>query len=199
MSRREKAPLFSIVPKIESARTALILASCGILFVGGCSTRKKPKIAWATAIQVKPIVPAQIAGAADRETDTKPDLHLEMPAPPSHLANARNVPVRPRVAPPPSNNGDNAEKSNPLVIVPQLTPEETTASQQQTNQSIEIAERNLAACTGKQMNALQADQASKTRGFVSDARAAAHIGDWRRARALAKKAEVISEELASSF
>ena len=199
MSRREKAFLFLIAPKIESARTALILASCGILFVGGCSTRKKPKIAWATAILVKPIVPAQTAGTANSDTDATPDLHLEMPAPPSHLANARNAPVRPRVTPPPSNNGDNAEKSNPLLIVPQLSPEETTASQQQTNQSIEIAEKNLAASNGKQMNALQADQASKTRGFLSDARAAAHIGDWRRARALAKKAEVISQELASSF
>jgi len=136
---------------------------------------------------------------ADTDTDSAPDLRLEIPPPPSHLANARAVPTRPRAITPPSSNGDNAERANPLVIVPQLSPEEAAASQQQTGQSIEIAERNLAASNGKQLNALQADQASKTRGFLTDARAASRIGDWRRARTLAKKAEVVSQELANSL
>ena len=175
------------------------MATSGIFFAGGCSTRRKPTIAWKTAIQVKPVIPTNQAMVADSGSDSAPDLRLEMPPPPSRLASARGIPARPRAVTPPSSNGDNAEKANPLVIVPQLSPEETAASQQQTNQSIEIAERNLAASNGKQLNALQADQASKTRGFLTDARAASRTGDWRRARALAKKAEVVSQELANSL
>jgi ribosomal protein S20 len=36
---------------------------------------------------------------------------------------------------------------------------------------------------------------SKIRGFIKDAREAAHAGDWTRASSLAKKAQVLSEEL----
>jgi hypothetical protein len=49
------------------------------------------------------------------------------------------------------------------------------------------------------LNATQSDLASKVRGFLKDAREAAQIGDWSHARSLAKKAQVLSEELASSL
>lgn len=124
---------------------------------------------------------------------------MVMPPPPSHLA-ATRAPIRPRVAPVPGNSTDAGDKAaNSLLLVPQLTPEETAAAQQQTNQSLELAERHLAVASSKQLNAQQADLASKTRGFVADARVASRTGDWRRARALAKKAEVVSQELADSF
>jgi hypothetical protein len=37
------------------------------------------------------------------------------------------------------------------------------------------------------------------KGFISDAREAGRAGDWPRARDLAKKAQVLSEELANSL
>jgi hypothetical protein len=37
------------------------------------------------------------------------------------------------------------------------------------------------------------------RSFISDAREAGRAGDWARARDLAKKAQVLSEELADSL
>jgi len=46
------------------------------------------------------------------------------------------------------------------------------------------------------LNAAQQDLASKVRSFMAEARGAAQIGDWTRARAAAKKAEVLSQELA---
>jgi hypothetical protein len=46
---------------------------------------------------------------------------------------------------------------------------------------------------------MQADLASKARGFVSDARDAARAGDWDRARSLAKKAQILSQELLDSL
>jgi hypothetical protein len=85
------------------------------------------------------------------------------------------------------------------MIAAQLTPAEATAAQQQTNQSIGIAEKNLVAAKGKRLNAAQADLVSKIKGFVKDAREAAQIGDWSRARSLAKKAQVLSEQLAGSL
>jgi hypothetical protein len=85
------------------------------------------------------------------------------------------------------------------MIAPQLTPAETTLARQQTNQSLSIAEKNLAAASGKRLNAAQSDLVSKIRGFLKDAREAVQIADWSRARSLAKKAQVLSEELAGSL
>jgi hypothetical protein len=49
------------------------------------------------------------------------------------------------------------------------------------------------------LNAAQTDLASKVRSFISEARAAAGVSNWIRARDLAKKAQVLSEELAKSL
>ncbi len=87
------------------------------------------------------------------------------------------------------------EKSEAPAITPQLTPQETAMAQQQTNQSLGIAEKNLASVREKSLNAAQSDLVSKIRGFIKDARDAAQAGDWSRARSLAKKAEVLSVEL----
>jgi len=85
------------------------------------------------------------------------------------------------------------------MISPQLTAQETAAAQQETNQSLAIVEKNLASTRGKRLNATQSDLSSKVRGFLKDAREAVQIGDWSHARSLAKKAQVLSEELASSL
>jgi len=85
------------------------------------------------------------------------------------------------------------------MIAPQLTPRESVLARQQTNQSLSIAEKNLESARGKNLNAAQSDLVSKIRGFIKDAREAAQITDWSRARSLAKKAQVLSEELASSL
>jgi hypothetical protein len=80
-----------------------------------------------------------------------------------------------------------------------LTPAEASAAQQQTSQSLNIAERNIGSADGKSLNAKQQDLASKVRSFMAEARDAATTGDWTRARAASKKAEVLSQELASSL
>jgi hypothetical protein len=49
------------------------------------------------------------------------------------------------------------------------------------------------------LNPTQSDLVSKIQGFLKDAREAAQAGDWSRARSLAKKALVLSEELAASL
>jgi len=116
------------------------------------------------------------------------------------LIGLRPVPPRSRGnAPSNATAGSDAEKSDAPTIAPQLTPQESAVAQQQTNESLNIAERNLGAVRGKTLSAAQTDLVSKIRGFINDARAAAQITDWSRARSLAKKAQVLSEELASSL
>jgi len=112
----------------------------------------------------------------------------------------RSAPPRPRViAPPtPATPVADAEKPEAPTIAPQLTQQESAAAQQETHESLNIAEKNLASTNGKKLNASQSDLVSKIKGFLKDAREAAQAGDWARARNLAKKAQVLSEELARS-
>jgi len=161
--------------------------------------RKRPGIAWATAVQVRPLTPAQTEMTSVPE-DLLPELRLELPASPSHLIIVRGAPPRPRGSAPPSvGTGNDTEKVDSPMIAPQISPQESVAAQQQTNLSLNIAEKNLASARGKNLNAAQSDLVSKIRGFIKDAREAAQSMDWSRARSLAKKAQVLSEELSGSL
>jgi hypothetical protein len=95
--------------------------------------------------------------------------------------------------------GTDAEKQESPAIAPSLSAQETAVAQQQTSESLGIAEKNLASTRGKNLNAAQSDLVSKILSFMKDAREAAQLTDWGRARGLAKKAQVLSEELAASF
>jgi hypothetical protein len=130
--------------------------------------------------------------------DSLAEVSPDAPPPPSPLAAIQSVPPRPRVQVAPS-EPSNPTRPEPPQIAPQLTAEETTAAQQQTNLSLSIAERNVSASQGKPLNATQSDLASKVRSFVTEAREAAQSGDWARASNAAKKAQVLSEELARSL
>jgi hypothetical protein len=162
--------------------------------------RKRPSIAWATAVQVRPATPAQTTETNSVPEDLLPELRPELPASPSHLITVRGAPPRPRGSAPPSvGTGNDTEKLDPPMIAPQISPQESLVAQQQTNASLSIAEKNLASARGKNLNATQSDLVSKIRGFIKDAREAAQSMDWSRARSLAKKAQVLSEELAGSL
>jgi hypothetical protein len=140
------------------------------------------------------------AEASSLADDPGPELRLELPPFPSHLMSIRSAPQRPRVSAPPSAiSGNDADKLETPMIAPQLTPQESAVAQQQTNQSLSIAEKNMESARGKTLSAAQSDLVSKIRGFIKDAREAAQITDWSRARSLAKKAQVLSEELAGSL
>jgi hypothetical protein len=184
-----------------AAMRATLAALCGFtVALSGCAERqtKARPFPWATASVVRPVLPQIAAMAAEEGTDAFPESDLDVPPPPSPLIIVNGAPLRPRVpaAPPEPNN---AVKFVPPQLVPQLTPQETEAAQQQTNLSLSIAERNIGAAQGKKLNATQLDLASKVRSFVTEAREAAHNGDWTRASSAAKKAEVLSEELARSL
>jgi hypothetical protein len=162
--------------------------------------RKKPSIPWATAVQVKPTLQSHSAEASNVSESAAPDLQMEWPPLATILIPVRGGPARPHVnGTPPANTGSEPEKTEAPTIAPQLSRQESTAAQQETNQSLSVAEKNLAGTRGKNLNPTQSDLVSKIKGFLKDAREAAQAGDWSRARSLAKKAQVLSEELMSSL
>ena len=175
-------------------------ACCGaVLLLSGCAGRqvKARQFPWSTFAYTRPLLPA--SSQIDEVEDPLADATIGVEPPPSPLVIARSAPPRPRVPVSNSSQSDVASKPEVPQIAPQLTPAETNAAQQQTNQSLSVAERNISSATGRTLNATQQDLASKVRSFMAEAREAANTGDWTRARNAAKKAEVLSQELAGSL
>lgn len=140
-------------------------------------------------------------GAADApgEDDLSNSALSQFPPSPSPLLIVRGTPARPRVAPGSAAPSETPAKADVPQIAPQLSAAETASAQQQTNQSLNVAGKNLEATQGRTLNGSQADLVSKIRSFIAEARDAGQSGDWIRARNAAKKAEVLSQELASSM
>ena len=170
-------------------------------FLGGCIFRRKAAIPWATAIQVHPTLPAQSTASDDVDLQA-PEFTLDLAPLAALMVPVRSAPPRPHASPSPSPAASapvaGAEKPEAPAIAPQLSQQESTVAQQETNQSLDIAEKNLASTRGKRLTAAQSDLVSKIKGFLKDAREAAQAGDWARARNFAKKAQVLSEELVRS-
>ena len=140
------------------------------------------------------------AVAANDSTPDAPVFNPNVPQVPAILIPVHTVPLRPRSgAAPPAGAAADPEKPEGPKIAFQLSPEQTVAARQETNQSLDIAEKNLAVTRGKTLNAAEADLVSKIKSFLKDAREAAQANDWARARSLAKKAQVLSEQLAESL
>jgi hypothetical protein len=161
------------------------------------AAKKRPAIHWQTASIVHPIIPSPRPSDASTLPEVTSIPALELPPPRIAFLPAHPGPPRPRVpAQPPANA---STKDDGPLIVPQLTAEESANAQQEANASLATAEKNLEAVRGKTLNAAQTDMSNKVKSFMNDARQAARVGDWTRARGLAKKAQVISEELAHSL
>jgi hypothetical protein len=180
----------------------LVLGLCvAVSILSGCAGQKRPKarsFPWASAKAARPVLPSSAAASQIMADEFLMETSLDVPPPPSSLTAVPNGPPRPRV-PSVASGPSAASRPEPPQIAPQLTAQETAAAQQQTNLSLSIAERNIAASQGRALNATQSDLASKVRSFVAEARDAAHVGDWTRASNAAKKAQVLSEELARSL
>jgi len=194
---KEKPAQSQIFRRRECVRSCCILLFCGVLLGSGCAERKRPTLAWAAAVQVRPILPRHTT--AEVPPEPVPDLKLEFPPQPVRLVVLHSAPVRPHVAASPAPGNVPAAKTEAPLIVPQLSSAESQALQEQTNQSAGAAAKNLSAASGQTLNATQTDLVSKIRSFLADSDEAGRAGDWRRARNLAKKAEVLSQELVGSL
>jgi hypothetical protein len=188
-------------------RTFVMCESLPVLFgaltsltilLSGCAARKSPAIPWSTAVLVRPMALQRPAPTDDLQ-DPVPDLRLEIPPPPGPLGATRTGPARPRSIAPSQSENARPEKLEAPQIVPDLSAGESASLQRATEESLRIAEHSLSSASGKSLNAAQSDLASKVRSFISNAREAGRAGDWGRARELAQKAQVLSEELAGSL
>lgn len=165
-----------------------------MLFLSGCAERKARAFPWATAVLVRPIPPvAHVSAAPNAAVDIEPDFRVEAPASAARIFSVRAAPSRPHTTA--SAAADPVSAGKPADLVPELGAQETAIAKEQVAASIAIAERNVAAARGKKLSPAQTDVLSKIAGFAAEAREAAGEGDWARARNLAKKAQILSEDL----
>jgi hypothetical protein len=172
-----------------------LLCACGA-WSCGCATRRAPvKPVVNFVAVVYPVIPA----AKPKAVEEPPDLEVEaLPAPPM-IGPSRMQPAKPHVATPATPEPSGGEKVVEPTIAPEVTTQEETEAKAESQHSLDVAEKNLSTTQGKKLNPMQADLASKVRGFTDNAREAMKSGDWVRAKNLSKKAEVLSEQLAASL
>lgn len=191
------------MPRAKSEKSALQIGNalliCGaIVLLGGCAERKARAFPWATAVLVKPNVPTAHDPTAGTAPDIAPDFRIEPPSSLGKILAVRTGPVPPRARTQNSTPSENANGSKSSLLVPELSPGESAAAQAQFSQNVAATERNLAATRGKSLTPAQQDTISKINGFLAEAREAAGEGDWARARNLARKAQILSEDLVGS-
>jgi hypothetical protein len=188
------------IPRISPKFVCAILCAIAVI-LSGCGATQRPRaraFPWANAKNVRPLAPQKLSSEVSNE-DLFAELGLNVPGPPSPVAGIPSAPQRPRVAIVAAGGGTGSRVPEVPMIAPQLSPEQTASAQQQTSASISVAEKNIAASQRRSLNPMQSDLASKVRSFLAEAREAAHVGDWTRASNAAKKAEVLSQELAGSL
>ncbi len=181
--------------RFPQPKLLLALLCVFVLSSAGCFTRRTPSSHLIIQISA-PNVPA---ANTDQFNADPPDISIDESPVFPQLVFARSVPLRPRVAPAPAPEPSRTEPSEEPIIVPDVTTAEMIAAKNESERSLDIAEKNLSLASGKNLDAMQKDLVSKVRGFSDSAREAMKTGDWVRARTLSKKAEVLSDQLASSL
>jgi hypothetical protein len=177
----------------RNERWLVLLCLC-LTWGAGCFTRRAPVKPVVNFIApVRPTIPT----AGGTELQAPPNLRsAPREAPEIALENVQ--PAKPRVASPSVPEPSETEKPVP-TIAPEVTAEEMNTARAATRQSLDVAEKGLTMAQGRKLNATQEDLASKVRGFADNAKEAMRSGDWERAKNLAKKAELLSQQLTSTF
>ena len=189
--------LFSHLERMadRNHRFPLAFLAAAAVFLPGCAEKQIKVRPWIASINVRPNIPVPAPGYEPRYADeAAPDLPWDFPPPPSGLSVVRQ-PARPRVAPQQPSEAIDSRQPTAPSLAPELSPQEISAAQAQMSDSLSIAQKNLNATKGRSLNPTQSDLASKVASFLQESKDAAREGDWTRARNLAKKAQVLSEEL----
>jgi hypothetical protein len=173
----------------------LLLVGVCTLGCGGCFIKRHSTVFLGNVTLAHPSVPAATTEATLVEP---PDIPVDPTSMPPHLAPPRSGPSKPRVAQPPVTEPVPVEKVPSPIILPELSDEQVAVAKRASQNSLDVAERNLALTQGRRLSSAQEDLVSKVRGFMDSAREAMRNGDWQRATNLAKKAEVLAQELAGN-
>jgi hypothetical protein len=170
------------------------LALLALLFPLGCPKKPvRPDIAKNGLVKPPLVMP--------REVDaTPPEMANPAPLPlPVLIIRPPNPPTVHRAA---SNNTEpepEPVKPEAPQISPQLSPDESARAQSSADKDIRTAQQNLDFASGKRLTVNQQDMADKIRGFLKQAQDAKAISDWSRAKSLAEKARLLSDELVKSL
>jgi outer membrane biosynthesis protein TonB len=90
----------------------------------------------------------------------------------------------------------NGSTPDPKVqIAPSLTEEQASHQRQNTTQLLASTDANLKKISGRQLSASQQDVVKQIHTYIEQAKAAEEAGDLQRARNLAFKAHLLSDEL----
>ena len=188
---------FSLLELRKRRAASVVLLLSTVVALNGCAERKVRAYPWVSAAQVRPNPPIVRTVTAADLADIAPNFPAAPPENGLKLLAARPAPARPHVESPRPTGTVNASKTQTLV--PELSAQETAAAQQQFSESVANAERNLAIAKNKNLSVPQANAVSKVNAFLTEAREASAEGDWGRARNLAKKAQILSEDLVASL
>lgn len=127
-----------------------------------------------------------------------PKLPYFEPQMSSELSNPPRPPAPRRVAVPTEPEPEPTKQEAPQIS-PQLSPEEKSRAQASTDADIKAAQQGLDTAAHHTLNPTQQDMVDKISGFLTQAREAIGVADWLRAKNLAQKAHVLSNELVRSF
>jgi len=193
----DSRPFWFAEPSCQAYSCVVLVAS--VLLLQGCAQKQVRARPWATAIAVRPHLTHPVQASLPELAEVEaPELASDLPPLPTPLSIPRQ-PARPRVAVQPTPEASESHKPAAPLLEPELTAQEVAAAQQQFNESTAIAQKNLNSAKGRSLNPTQADLTSKVVAFLQESKQAVREGDWTRARNLAKKAQVLSEELAASL
>ncbi len=174
---------------MPSHKIALALLLAATLAVSGC----KKRTVHAATPAPPPAPPAESVPTLEPKPETPP-------APsPSPASSPSSAPVSPPAKPATTKPRPDPAKPAPPQISPGLSPQQQAEAEHATKEDINVAERNLQAVYGRQLNAAQHDLVEKIHGFLGQAHEAMRASDWVRARNLAQKAHVLSTELLNSL
>ena len=90
----------------------------------------------------------------------------------------------------------NGSTADPVVqLAPSVTDQQASQQRQSTAQLLAATEANLGKISARQLNSSQQDMVNQIRNYVQQAKAAEAAGDLQRARNLAFKAQLLSDEV----
>ena len=146
----------------------------------------------------QPQTPAQEAPPAPQTPEAVPPAATESPERP-RLARKKKRAARKKPAANPSGKvvvRNGGAKDNSAQLSPGMNQEQALHQRENTSQLLETTDANLKRIAGRQLTPVQQSTLDQIHAYMRQSKAASDAGDVSRARTLAYKAHLLSDELA---
>jgi hypothetical protein len=139
--------------------------------------------------------PTSPESTAKKPESQKPAAQTKKSSKKRHPKPAASTPA-PDSAAPEKKVVRNGGTVDPVVqLAPGMSPEQATSQRQNTSQLLAASDANLKQISSRQLNSTQQDSISQIRKYMEQAKTAEQAGDLDRARNLASKALLLSDDL----